>query len=159
LHRYIIPIALSVLVALFLIQSQGTASVGKLFGPVMVLWFCVLGLLGVLSIAQTPAVLVAFNPLYGAAYFQTHGNHRPDILGAVVLAVTGGEALYADMGHFGKRPIRFAWLGFVFPALVLNYLVRAPCCCATPPPPKTRFNLLAPEWALYPLIALATWLP
>jgi len=120
LHAYIIPISLSVLVALFLIQRHGTGSVGNLFGPVMILWFVVLGLLGLLSIAQTPAVLAAFNPGHGLAYFQTHGITGLIILGAVVLAVTGGEALYADMGHFGKRPIRYAWLGFVFPALALK---------------------------------------
>ncbi|MDP2030278.1 MAG: potassium transporter Kup [Thiobacillus sp.] len=156
LHRYVIPIALGVLVSLFFIQSQGTASVGKLFGPVMVLWFCVLGLLGVLSIVQTPAVLVAFNPLYGAAYFQTHGITGLIILGAVVLAVTGGEALYADMGHFGKRPIRYAWLGFVFPALTLNYLGQGALLLRDASAVKNPFYLLAPEWALYPLIALAT---
>jgi KUP system potassium uptake protein len=156
LHHYVIPIALSVLLALFLIQSQGTASVGKLFGPVMVLWFGVLGLLGVLSIAQTPAVLVAFNPLQGLAYFHIHGITGLIILGAVVLAVTGGEALYADMGHFGKRPIRYAWLGFVFPALTLNYLGQGALLLRDASAAKNPFYLLAPEWALYPLIALAT---
>ncbi|MDP1646316.1 MAG: potassium transporter Kup [Thiobacillus sp.] len=156
LHRYIIPISLSLLVALFLIQSRGTALVGKLFGPIMILWFAVLGLLGVLSIAQTPAVLVAFNPLYGLAYFQTHGITGLVILGAVVLAVTGGEALYADMGHFGKRPIRYAWLGFVFPALALNYLGQGALLLRDPAAAKNPFYLLAPEWALFPMIVLAT---
>jgi KUP system potassium uptake protein len=156
LHRYIIPISLSLLVALFLIQSHGTALVGKLFGPIMILWFAVLGLLGVLSIAQTPAVLVAFNPLYGLAYFQTHGITGLVILGAVVLAVTGGEALYADMGHFGKRPIRYAWLGFVFPALALNYLGQGALLLRDPAAAKNPFYLLAPEWALFPMIVLAT---
>lgn len=156
LHRFIIPIALSVLVVLFVIQRQGTASVGKLFGPVMVLWFGVLGLLGVVSIIETPAVLVALNPLYGAAYFQTHGIAGLVILGAVVLAVTGGEALYADMGHFGKRPIRYAWLVFVFPALVLNYLGQGALLLRDASAAKNPFYLLAPEWALIPLIVLAT---
>ncbi|MDP2266140.1 MAG: potassium transporter Kup, partial [Thiobacillus sp.] len=156
LHRYIIPISLTVLVGLFLIQSRGTASVGKLFGPIMILWFIVLGTLGLLSIVQTPAVLVSFNPFYGYAYFQTHGITGLIILGAVVLAVTGGEALYADMGHFGKRPIRFAWLGFVFPALALNYLGQGALLLRVPTAAKNPFYLLAPEWALYPLIVLAT---
>ena len=156
LHRYIIPISLTVLVGLFLIQSRGTASVGKLFGPIMILWFIVLGTLGLLSIVQTPAVLVSFNPFYGYAYFQTHGITGLIILGAVVLAVTGGEALYADMGHFGKRPIRYAWLGFVFPALALNYLGQGALLLRNPAAAKNPFYLLAPEWALYPMIVLAT---
>jgi len=156
LHRYIIPISLTVLVGLFLIQSRGTASVGKLFGPIMIIWFIVLGTLGLLSIVQTPAVLVSFNPFYGYAYFQTHGITGLIILGAVVLAVTGGEALYADMGHFGKRPIRYAWLGFVFPALALNYLGQGALLLRNPAAAKNPFYLLAPEWALYPMIVLAT---
>ena len=156
LHHYIIPISLGLLVALFLIQSQGTASVGTLFGPVMILWFVILGLLGLLSIVQTPAVLAAFNPLQGLAYFQTHGITGLVILGAVVLAITGGEALYADMGHFGKRPIRYAWLGFVFPALALNYLGQGALLLRDASAAKNPFYLLAPEWALYPMIVLAT---
>jgi KUP system potassium uptake protein len=156
LHHYIIPIALGVLVALFLIQRQGTASVGKLFSPVMVLWFGVLGLLGALSIVQTPGVLAAFNPLQALGYFQTHGITGLIILGAVVLAVTGGEALYADMGHFGKRPIRYAWLGLVFPALTLNYLGQGALLLRDASAAQNPFYLLAPEWALYPLIVLAT---
>ena len=156
LQTYVIPISLSVLVGLFLIQSQGTGPVGKLFGPVMILWFITLGGLGVASIAQTPAVLVAFNPLHGLAYFQIHGLTGLMILGAVVLAVTGGEALYADMGHFGKQPIRYAWLGFVFPALVLNYLGQGALLLREPDAAQNPFFLLAPEWALYPMILLAT---
>jgi KUP system potassium uptake protein len=156
LHRFIIPIALSVLAALFVIQGRGTASVGTLFGPVMILWFGVLGLLGALSIRQTPEVLVAINPQYGVAYFQTHGVFGLIILGAVVLVVTGGEALYADMGHFGKRPIRYAWLGFVFPALAINYLGQGALLLRDSDAVKNPFYLLAPEWALYPLIVLAT---
>ncbi|MBT9566944.1 MAG: potassium transporter Kup [Thiobacillus sp.] len=156
LHRYIIPVSLAVLVGLFLIQSRGTASMGKLFGPIMILWFVVLGTLGAISIAQTPAVLASFNPLHGLAYFQRHGITGLVILGAVVLAVTGGEALYADMGHFGKRPIRYAWLGFVFPALALNYLGQGALLLRNPDAGRNPFYLLAPEWALYPLIALAT---
>ena len=156
LHPFVIPISLSVLVGLFLIQSKGTGPVGKLFGPVMILWFLVLALLGVISIAQTPAVLAAFNPLQGLAYFQVHGIAGLVILGAVVLAVTGAEALYADMGHFGKRPIRYAWAGFVFPALALNYLGQGALLLRDPAAAKNPFYLLAPEWALYPMIVLAT---
>ncbi len=156
LHRYIIPISLTVLVGLFLIQSRGTAVVGKLFGPVMILWFIVLGALGLASVIKTPAVLVSFNPWYGYAYFQTHGITGLIILGAVVLAVTGAEALYADMGHFGKRPIRYAWLGFVFPALALNYLGQGALLLRDPSAALNPFYLLAPGWALYPMIVLAT---
>jgi KUP system potassium uptake protein len=156
LQAYVIPISLSVLVGLFLFQSQGTGPVGKLFGPIMILWFVTLGSLGVISIVQTPAVLTAFSPLHGLAYFQTHGFTGLIILGAVVLAVTGGEALYADMGHFGKIPIRYAWLGFVFPALVLNYLGQGALLLRSPIAAKNPFFLLAPDWALYPMIVLAT---
>jgi len=156
LHRFIIPISLAVLVGLFLIQSRGTASMGKLFGPIMILWFVVLGTLGAISIVQTPAVLASFNPLHGLGYFQRHGAAGLVILGAVVLAVTGGEALYADMGHFGKRPIRYAWFGFVFPALALNYLGQGALLLRNLDAAKNPFYLLAPEWALYPMIALAT---
>lgn len=156
LKAFVIPVALSVLVGLFLFQSQGTGPVGKLFGPVMILWFLILAVLGGISIAQTPAVLSAFNPMHGFAYFQVHGFIGLLILGAVVLAVTGGEALYADMGHFGKLPIRYAWLGFVFPALVLNYLGQGALLLRSPAASQNPFFLLAPGWALYPMIVLAT---
>lgn len=156
LEAYVIPISLAVLAGLFLFQRQGTGPVGKLFGPIMILWFLTLAVLGVISIAQTPAVLTAFNPLHGVAYFQTHGFTGLLILGAVVLAVTGGEALYADMGHFGKLPIRYAWLGFVFPALVLNYLGQGALLLREPAAAQNPFFLLAPQWALYPMIVLAT---
>ena len=156
LHAYVIPISLTVLVGLFFIQSKGTGPVGNLFGPVMILWFIVLGLLGLLSIVRTPAVLASFNPLHGLGYFHTHGITGLIILGAVVLAVTGGEALYADMGHFGKRPIRYAWVGFVFPALSLNYLGQGALLLRDPAAAMNPFYLLAPEWALYPMIVLAT---
>ena len=156
LQTYVLPISLFVLVGLFLFQSQGTGPVGKLFGPVMILWFITLAGLGMLSIAQTPAVLSAFNPVHGLAYFQIHGFTGLLILGAVVLAVTGGEALYADMGHFGKIPIRYAWLGFVFPALVLNYLGQGALLLRNPDAAQNPFFLLAPQWALYPMIVLAT---
>jgi KUP system potassium uptake protein len=121
LRPYVLPLTCAILVALFAIQRHGTAGIGRLFGPVMVVWFCAIGVLGAIHVAEAPAVLAALSPLPGLKYLATHGFRGPAILGAVVLAVTGGEALYADMGHFGARPIRVAWLFLVFPALVLSY--------------------------------------
>lgn len=115
------PLALIVLVALFLIQKHGTDRIGKLFGPVMVLWFVTLGGLGIYGIAQHPEVLQALNPVWGVRFFIVHPGMGVAILGAVVLALTGAEALYADMGHFGRKPIARAWFALVLPALVLNY--------------------------------------
>ncbi|OIQ88612.1 Low affinity potassium transport system protein kup [mine drainage metagenome] len=156
LHDMIIPITLTVLFGLFWMQRQGTAAVGKLFGPVMLLWFSSLALLGIVNILQHPAVLHAVNPVYALHFFT--GNHWLGFvaLGAVVLAVTGGEALYADMGHFGRRPIRLAWFGFVLPALILNYFGQGALIMHDPATVKNPFYLLAPDWALYPLVALAT---
>jgi KUP system potassium uptake protein len=122
LEHVVLPLTCSILVALFAIQRRGTGSIGKLFGPVMTVWFVTLAVLGVYHIAQRPEILLALSPHHGAAFFWRHGIHGMLILGSVVLAVTGGEALYADMGHFGVRPIRLAWLAFVMPALVLCYL-------------------------------------
>ncbi len=120
LTRWVVPISLVILVGLFAFQRFGTARVGKIFGPVMITWFVVLAVLGIHNIAGFPNVLVALNPYWALKFFATHDWHALFILGAVVLTVTGGEALYADMGHFGKKPIRWAWFGFVLPALVLN---------------------------------------
>ncbi len=156
LEPYVIPIALAVLIGLFLFQRQGTASVGALFGPVMCLWFVIIGLLGILGIASHPQVLAALNPAYGAGFFQIHQGYGFLVLGAVVLAVTGAEALYADMGHFGKRPIRLAWFGFVLPALVLNYFGQGALLLNDAAAAANPFYLLAPSWALYPMIALST---
>jgi KUP system potassium uptake protein len=155
LASYVVPVAVLILGGLFFIQRRGTGNVGILFGPVMLVWFAVLGALGVRSIVQTPSVLAALDPLYGVAYFQTHGIAGLAILGAVVLAVTGAEALYADMGHFGKRPIQIAWLALVFPGLILNYLGQGALILRQPDATANPFYLLAPEWALYPMIALA----
>ncbi len=155
LEDYVIPISLVILTGLFFIQRRGTGNVGIWFGPVMLVWFAVLGLLGILSIVQTPSVLAAINPLYGLAYFQSHGLAGWTILGAVVLAVTGAEALYADMGHFGKKPIQIAWLALVFPGLILNYLGQGALILRQPSATENPFYLLAPQWALYPMIALA----
>ena len=156
LHAAIVPITLVVLFGLFWAQSKGTAVVGKLFGPVMLLWFGTLGVLGTINIAHDPSILKALNPIYAEQFFV----HQPWIafvaLGAVVLAVTGAEALYADMGHFGRFPIRLAWFGFVLPALLLNYFGQGALMLHNPEAVKNPFYLLAPEWALFPLIGLAT---
>jgi len=156
LESFVIPITLSVLFGLFWMQHQGTATVGKLFGPVMLLWFSSLAILGISNILQHPTVLHAVNPAYAFHFFT--GNHWLGFvaLGAVVLAVTGGEALYADMGHFGREPIRMAWFGFVLPALILNYFGQGALILRDPTAVKNPFYLLAPDWALYPLVALAT---
>ncbi|MFM8331075.1 MAG: KUP/HAK/KT family potassium transporter, partial [Candidatus Methylumidiphilus sp.] len=156
LHRYVIPITLAELVGLFLFQSQGSEKVGKLFGPIMVFWFVALAWLGFNSLAQSPEVIQALNPMYGLKFFAKHRWHGFLALGAVVLAVTGAEALYADMGHFGRKPIQLSWLLFVMPALVLNYLGQSALILRDPEAVKNPFYLLAPDWALYPLIALST---
>ncbi len=156
MHALVIPITLAVLFVLFWMQRQGTATVGKLFGPVMLLWFGTLAVLGITNIIHHPEVLAAVNPAHALHFFT--GNHWLAFiaLGAVVLAVTGGEALYADMGHFGRKPIRLAWFGFVLPALVLNYFGQGALILRDPAAVKNPFYLLAPEWAMYPLVALAT---
>ena len=156
MHGIIIPVTLTVLFGLFWMQRQGTALVGKLFGPVMLLWFGSLAAMGVSDILQQPGILRAVNPAYAVHFFT--GNHWLAFvaLGAVVLAVTGGEALYADMGHFGRRPIRLAWFGFVLPSLILNYFGQGALILRNPLAVKNPFYLLAPDWALYPLVALAT---
>jgi KUP system potassium uptake protein len=156
LEPYVVPLAVAILVGLFLVQRRGTGRVGALFGPVMGLWFATLALLGLGQIVAHPGVLRALSPAYAVGLFGAFGWEAFVALGAVVLAVTGAEALYADMGHFGRRPIRLAWFGLVLPALLLNYfgqgalLIRDPAALVNP------FYLLAPAWALYPLVALAT---
>jgi len=156
LHPYIIPVTLVILVCLFLVQKHGTARVGALFGPVMLLWFAVLALLGIRSIVAHPQVLAALNPWYGLAFFYENGVAGFIILAAVVLAVTGTEGLYADMGHFGRRPLRAAWIGYVLPALVLNYFGQGALLLVDPAVVENPFYRLAPSWALYPMIGLAT---
>jgi len=153
---YVVPITLVILLGLFLIQAHGTARVGAYFGPIMVLWFAILGLLGLASLARTPEVLAAFNPDYALAFFAI--NHWAGFLalGAVFLAMTGGEALYADMGHFGKQPIRLAWFALALPTIVLNYCGQAALLLRDPTAVDNPFYLLAPSWALYPLVILAT---
>jgi len=156
LKPFVIPLSLIVLAGLFLFQRKGTASVGALFGPVMVVWFLTLGILGVLSIARYPEVLQALNPAHALAFFETHHSHGFLVLGAVVLAFTGAEALYADMGHFGRRPIRVAWFGFVLPALVLNYFGQGALLIHEPDAVTNPFYRLVPDWALYPMVVLST---
>ncbi|MBV8680172.1 MAG: low affinity potassium transporter Kup [Aquitalea sp.] len=153
---YILPLAVVVLVFLFILQRFGTASVGMLFGPVMTFWFCTIGVLGVLQIVQAPAVLAAVNPLHAIRFLFQHGIGAYLTLGSVVLALTGAEALYADMGHFGSKPIRLAWYGLVLPALVLNYFGQGALLMINPKAIENPFFMLAPQWALLPLIILAT---
>ena len=153
---YVVPIAIVILLSLFVIQSRGTERIGFLFGPVMVVWFVTIALLGVRWISQDFHVLSAFNPMHAVQFFAANGFHGFVVLGSVFLVVTGGEALYADMGHFGRRPIRLAWFGLVLPALFLNYLGQGAMLINTPEAAVNPFYLLAPRWALYPLVALAT---
>ncbi|WP_425313491.1 potassium transporter Kup [Pseudomonas putida] len=154
--HWVVPIAVVVLVALFLIQKHGTARIGILFGPVMVLWFSVLGALGVYGIVQRPEVLLALNPAWAVQFFVVHPGIGVAILGAVVLALTGAEALYADMGHFGRKPIARAWILLVLPGLVLNYFGQGALILGNPEAVRNPFYLLAPNWALLPMVGLAT---
>ncbi|HEV8509364.1 MAG TPA: potassium transporter Kup [Gemmatimonadales bacterium] len=156
LQQWIIPLALVVLAWLFWIQSRGTAQVGSFFGPVMIVWFTTIAILGVAEIARTPSVIGAINPSYAVQFFVTNGWAGFLVLGAVFLVVTGGEALYADMGHFGVRPIRIVWFAFVLPSLLLNYFGQGALLLRDPTAAVNPFYLLAPAWALYPLIILAT---
>ena len=153
---FIQPITITVLVGLFIFQRRGTASVGALFGPVMVLWFAVLAALGGAAIIDNPAVLAAINPLHAVRFLFGNSLLGFFALGAVVLCVTGAEALYADMGHFGARPIQYAWLGYVLPALLINYFGQGALLLADPAAVENPFYLLAPEWGRYPLVILAT---
>jgi KUP system potassium uptake protein len=152
----VVPATVVILVLLFLFQKRGTATVGAVFGPVMLIWFASIAALGVRGIALDPSILRAVDPSRGIAFFAHHGWHGFLVLGAVVLVITGGEALYADMGHFGKRPIRVAWLGLTMPALLLNYMGQGALLLHDPRAAENPFYLLAPSWALYPLIAIAT---
>ncbi len=153
---WIIPISLSVLIGLFLLQRRGTGSVGAIFGPVMLCWFAVLALLGINGIRAHPEILGALNPLWAARFFADQPLLGWLALGAVVLAITGGEALYADMGHFGRRPIRLAWFIAVFPALYLNYLGQGAMILDDPEKVRNPFYMLVPESLLYPVVAMAT---
>ena len=156
LQPYIVPAAVVILLALFAIQSQGTATIGHLFGPVMLVWFVVIAAMGVWGIAQHPAVFAALNPVYGLTYLFSNGVTGFLVLGAVFLCVTGAEALYADMGHFGRGPIKFAWFGMVFPSLILNYAGQAALVLEGAPTDGNIFFRLCPAALLLPLIVLAT---
>jgi KUP system potassium uptake protein len=156
LTRWVMPLTIGVLVVLFATQRFGTDRVGKAFGPVILVWFAALAAMGLHNIAGNPEVLHALNPWWGARFFIDHGWHGTFILGAVVLAVTGGEALYADMGHFGRRPIQYAWNFLVLPALTLNYLGQGALLLANPQAVGNPFYIGVPAWALLPMIGLAT---
>jgi KUP system potassium uptake protein len=156
LHPFIVPVSIVILVLLFAVQRGGTAKLGAVFGPVMLLWFLTLGVLGAFEIMRGPAVLVALDPMYAVRFVIDNTAVAFVAFGAVVLAVTGVEALYADMGHFGKSPIRRAWLFFVMPALLLNYFGQGALILEDPAAIQNPFYLLAPEWARVPLLLLAT---
>ncbi|MBI1777477.1 MAG: potassium transporter Kup [Proteobacteria bacterium] len=155
-HPYIVPLTLIVVVVLFVFQKRGTHVVGASFGPVMCIWFFVIALLGVIEIVQQPTILLALSPTYAVGFLVHNGWVGFAALGAVVLAITGAEALYADMGHFGRGPIRRAWLALVCPALYLNYLGQGALILHNPDSTVNPFFLLAPDWALYPMVALST---
>lgn len=156
LSRYVLPLSLVILIALFLIQKHGTTVVGKLFGPVMFVWFLSLGVLGVYNVIKAPEILVAINPYYAVAFMQQHALQAFVVLGSVVLVLTGAEALYADMGHFGIRPIRFAWLFTVMPCLMLNYFGQGANLLINPSAIQNPFYLMVPDALLLPMVFLAT---
>ena len=154
--NYILPITLVVLTGLFFFQKHGTSVIGMAFGPIMVVWFVCLGVLGIISIAQNPQILWALNPVYAYHFLSADPLLAFLAMGSIVLAITGGEALYADMGHFGKHPIRLTWFYFVLPALLLNYFGQGALLLKNPQAIENPFYLLAPAWALVPMVLLAT---
>jgi KUP system potassium uptake protein len=156
LEESVQPITILILILLFLFQKRGTAGVGAVFGPVMAVWFATIAILGIGGILRAPEVFAAVNPLHGVLFFIANGRLAFFVLGSVFLVVTGGEALYADMGHFGPRPIRMAWFTFVLPALLLNYFGQGALLLVHPGKVTEPFYHLAPSWALYPLVALST---
>jgi len=156
LDSFVVPAAVVILVGLFLVQHRGTAAIGRVFGPVMVVWFTTIGVLGAVNVGGHPGVLRAVNPTYAASFFADNGFRGFLSLGAVILVVVGGEALYADMGHFGRRPIVFGWYGLVMPSLFLVYFGQGALLIDDPSAIDNPFYRLAPDWALYPLVVLAT---
>ncbi len=154
--HFVVPLAVAILVGLFCLQSAGTRTIGRLFGPVMVVWLITIAVLGIGGIIVNPAVFKSFNPYYGLEFFYTQGWPAFVVLGSVFLAVTGGETLYADMGHFGIQPIRWAWFGLVLPALLLNYLGQGALLMEAPTAVSNPFFRLAPRWMVLPLVGLAT---
>ena len=153
---YVVPIAVVILVGLFLFQSRGTTGVGTVFGPITMLWFVAISLLGLQQIVRAPEVLAAINPIHGFEFFMINGSRGFVVLGAVFLVVTGGEALYADIGHFGTAPIRLTWFAIVLPALTLNYFGQGALLLVQPEAAVNPFYRMAPSWALYPMVVLAT---
>ena len=154
--KYVVPLTLVILLSLFWVQKRGTAGIGQFFGPITLVWFGVIAALGVYHIAENPAILLALSPHYGLLFVWNHPGLTFVLLGAVVLCVTGAEALYADLGHFGKKPIRLAWFCVVMPALTLNYFGQGALLLAHPEAVKNPFYMMAPDWALLPLVVLAT---
>lgn len=153
---YVIPIAVLILVVLFAVQARGTAAVGAVFGPVMVVWFLTLAVLGIVQVIADPGVLVSLNPVHAVSFFVSNTTQGFLALGSVFLVVTGGEALYADMGHFGAKPIRVAWFGLVLPSLMLNYLGQGAMLISRPETADNPFFRMVPAWGLIPLVILAT---
>lgn len=153
---FVLPISVGILIGLFLVQRHGTATVGKLFGPIIVVWFATLAVVGIHQIVQSPIILTALNPLHGLAFLIDRGPGVFAAFGAIVLALTGAEALYADMGHFGKKPIRLAWLGFVLPALAIHYMGQGALLISTPTALENPFYLMFPSGWLIPAVILAT---
>ncbi|HYR11822.1 MAG TPA: potassium transporter Kup [Longimicrobium sp.] len=153
---YVVPITIVILIALFMMQSRGTATVGRIFGPVTLVWFVTIAVLGVANIVRDPSVFAAINPLYGVRFFAHNGWNGFLVLGSVFLVVTGGEALYADMGHFGRRPIRLAWYWVVLPALLLNYFGQGALLIHHPEAADNPFFRMVPAWALYPVVVIGT---
>jgi len=152
----VVPATLVILFALFMLQRRGSARVGAIFGPIMLVWFVTIAVLGAVEIARAPEILGAINPWHGVRFLAGHGAPGFLVLGAVVLAVTGAEALYADLGHFGVKPIRLVWFVVVFPALILNYFGQGTLVLRSPEAVQNPFYLLAPSWFRYPLLVIAT---
>jgi KUP system potassium uptake protein len=155
-ESFILPITIAILIGLFFAQRYGTGGIGRVFGPFMCVWFVTLAVLGSASLLRNPGLLVSLSPVHAVRFFLHNGMHGFLVLGSVFLVVTGGEALYADMGHFGRRPIRFAWFALVLPSLMLNYLGQGALLLRNPGAASNPFYLLAPSWALYPLVVLST---
>ena len=156
LGEYVVPLTLAIMLGLFWMQRHGTKRIGKVFGPIMLLWFAVIALLGAIHIASNPVILKALSPYYAIGFIWAHPGKAFILLGTIVLCVTGAEALYADLGHFGKQPIRLAWFGAVMPALTLNYFGQGALLLKSPAAVANPFFMMAPEWALTPLLLLGT---
>jgi len=156
LEHLVVPITIVILVGLFMVQKRGTAGIGAIFGPITLLWFVTIAALGVGHIVHYPAVLSAISPLHGVLFLAHHGERGLLVLGGVFLAVTGGEALYADLGHFGRKPIRLAWFAVVFPALLLNYFGQGALLIVKPEAVENPFFRMVPSFALYPVVLLST---